>query len=188
MGYEINVLEKTGFVVTDVTQPIVIRDARGRLFYSTESLTPKVKAFNLPGFGKYLVDSGSFKPMKTPVNFPLLWLPAPERDHPPAKDFVIKWEDNPHKCTIDFTKKEIVFDKSFLEKTLPEIYFIYYHEISHRYFKTEKWVDIMADNYMRLKGFNPSQIGYAHITTLSERQAHRKTFHINRIIEQGVNA
>lgn len=186
--HEIHVPEKTGFIVTNVTIPIIIRDLNGMLFYSTESLVPKVKEFNLPGFGTYIVESGSFRKADKPVDFGLLWLPPAEHSLPPAKDFEIIWGDNPDKANIDFGKKQILFDESFRERTLPEKYFLYYHELSHRRYRTEKWADIMADNYMRIKGFNPSQIGYAHISTLSERQAHRKRFHINRIIEQNLKA
>jgi hypothetical protein len=176
--------EKTGFMVLQKNVPVIIRDYRGMLFYSTESLLPRVSAFNLPA-GNYFVVSGYFKPMNEPVQYKKLKLPRPERVIPKdPRKFKIVFASNPHKCTIDFVNEQITFDYSFKEKTLPEIYFVLYHEFAHKYYKTEKYCDALASNYMLEKGFNPSQIGRAQITTLSERQLERKIYNVNKLINE----
>jgi len=184
--YDLTVSEKTGYRVTDVYKPINIRDERGILFYTTETMLPRVKMFNLPA-GNYRVDSGSFKEMENPVPFKLIPLPTPERKFPSPIGFEFKFEPNPHKCTINFIEKKITFDLSFKEMSLPQIYFVLYHEYAHQFFHVEKWADVLASNFMLVKGFNPSQIGYAHITSLSCNQIHRKKFNVKKLIETNGN-
>lgn len=183
---ELIVNKKTGFKVLDPSIPILIRDFRGMLFYSTESMVPDVTEFNLPE-GKYFVVSGKFKAMENPVEYNLLKLPPQERVMPDPMDFQIKFTDNPYKCTINFKDKTITFDNSFKSKILPEIYFVLYHEYAHRYFLTEKHCDVLASNYMLKKGFNPSQIGRAHVNSLSHRQYERKRYNIQKMIEANGN-
>lgn len=182
---ELNLTEKTGFKVLDPYKPIVIRDARGILFYSTESILPDVKVFNLPGVGKLFVDSGSFVRSEI-VDYPFLELPEAERNFPDTKNFKIVFGDNPHKCTINFRTETIFFDNAFKSKPLPEIFFILFHEEGHQYYLTEKYVDLYASNCMLAKGFNPEQIRWAHKNSLSERQEHRKMYVHNRMIEAGL--
>lgn len=184
--FELTLTKKTGFKVTDINKPVIIRDMRGILFYSTESLTPKVKSFNLPA-GTYMVDMGNFREMDAPVKYNLIPLPKPERIHPSPIGFEFQFEPNPNKCTINFIDKTITFDTSFLEMSLPIVYFILYHEYGHQYFKTEKYCDAFAHNAMIKKGFNPSQIGRAQIFSLSYRQAHRKNYLVEKIIEANGN-
>jgi hypothetical protein len=179
--YTVILDQKTGFRIRDVNCPVIVRDFRGVLFYTTEPLVPRVKEFNLPQ-GKYLID-GPVSRMEKPVKYNLLSLPNPERKMSDPFDFEVLFGSNPHKCTIDFKKGTIFFDNIFKEKPLPEVYFILYHEFAHQYFKTEKYTDALASNYMLIKGFNPSQIGRAHVNSLSSRQIERKEYNINKIIE-----
>lgn len=179
---ELQVNKKTGYKILEPEKPVIIRDFRGLLFYTTETMLPKVTEFNLPE-GKYLVDSGRFKEMAAPVKYNLLPLPPQERIMPDPLDFKIIFDRNPYKCTINFKEKTIKFDNSFKGKPLPEIYFVLFHEFAHRYFKTEKYCDVLASNYMLVKGFNPSQIGRAHINSLSHRQWERKKYNIQQMIE-----
>ena len=183
MNRDLNLTQKTGFKVNNPTVPINIRDSRGILFYTTEPLLPRVSTFNLPA-GKYVVDSGYFSPMSVPVKYNMLRLPLmAQRKLPDPFDFSVTFEPNKHKCTVNFIKKQIIFDTSFKERPLPEIYFILFHEFAHQYFKTEKWCDVLAANYMLVKGFNPSQISEAQIKSLSTRQYNRKCVVTKRMIE-----
>lgn len=177
--------KKTGFRIIDRSKPVNIRDERGLLFYTTEPLLPRVEMFNLPA-GTYEIDGG-IRIMDKPVKYNAIPLPPVERNHPNPIGFDITFGDNPHKCTINFAKRLIFFDNSFKEKTLPEIYFVLYHEYAHQYYKTEKYADILASNYMLVKGFNPSQIARAHITSLSCRQLHRKKFNVEQLITANGN-
>lgn len=181
--------KKKGFVIKDVTKPVIIRDKRGVLFYSTEPLLPRIKEFNLPGvdslglLGEYFVDSGLFSPKPEPIEYKMIKLPTRERDWGSPKDFKITFGSNPNKCTVSYRLKHIHFDNSFLEKPLPELYFVLNHEYAHRFYHTEKYCDAMATNYMLKMGFNPEQIGKAHIDSLSAAQFARKEFNINKILE-----
>lgn len=182
---ELNINAKTGFKITDPNKPVVIRDFRGLFFYSTEGLAPNVEEFNLPGFGKYFVDSGHFKQLPEPVRFKRLALPAiaENKFFPDPTQFKIEFGDNPYKCTVSYVKGIIKFDNAFRDASLPQIYFLLYHEYGHQFFKTEKYADFMSANYMMVKGFNPSQIVTAPWTTLSDKQEFRKQLLVRRIIE-----
>lgn len=184
--HKLVVMKKTGYQITDPQTPVIIRDNRGILFYSTEALTPKVKQFNLPTFGNgmtYLVESGSFKEMPFPVPASYVKLPSLSRRFPSPFDFKILFGVNPNKCTVKWNEKEILFDNSFLEKPLPQIFFILYHEYAHAFFSSEVLCDRMAANYMLAKGFNPSQIGSSSITALSSKQLHRKNDLVQSLID-----
>jgi hypothetical protein len=170
---KLKIFEKTGFQVTDPYTPVVIRDFRGVLFYSTESLTPKVKEFNLPT-GEYIVDCGKFRSKEFPVNYPLYKLPRFERNREKPYGFKIRFGHNPNKCTIFWHRKLILFDNALKDLPLPELDFIRFHEYSHARFHTEVFCDLMAANYMLCKGYNPSQIRQAPIRSLSDKQFKRK--------------
>lgn len=173
--------DKTGFKVKRPTVPIIIRDARGMLFYSTEDLLPRVEYFNLPP-GEYFVDSGDFVKADTPRKFELAKLPRPERDYGSAGDFKVLFEPNPNKCSVDWDKKTITFDTVFLDRSIPETFFILYHELAHRYYETEKEADLYSSNMMKIKGFNPSQIALAQMYSLSDRQSERKKYVIDNLL------
>lgn len=180
MTRQLTVGEKTGFKITYPAIAVIIRDCRGLLFYSTEYQLPKVTEFNLP-CGTYLVDSGHFVKMNAPVNYPMKQLPPAERKRPVPNDFKILWGDNPNKCSVIWPRKVILFDRSLEDYRLPELYFILYHEYSHASYKTEKFCDLKAYNYMIRKGYNPAQIGMSQIDSLSSEQWKRKQFLVNVI-------
>lgn len=171
-------------MVTEPNTPINIRDDRGILFYSTESILP-VYTFNLPP-GKYMVDSGVFKHMSAPVKFNLQSLPMAETALPQSiQDFQIKFAPNTSKCTIYWKEKLIVFDTSFEDAPLPQLYFIYFHEMGHSRYgfnrlytmkQSEAFCDQYASNAMLRMGFNPSQIIAAPQQALSNKQNYRKNY------------
>lgn len=172
---------KSGFEVIDKTLPIVIRDNRGLSFYDTNPIVPKVENFNLPQ-GEYLIDSGRFRRLPAPINYPLFKLPPPEVFRPKPYRFKVMFGENPNKCSIFWKKKTILFDNQFKEVTKPEFDFIKFHEFGHSRYLTEKFCDLMAANFMLVKGYNPSQIGLAPIVTLSDNNFERKKYLVNKII------
>jgi hypothetical protein len=184
---KIFVNKKTGFIVKDLYSPIIIRDYRGVLFYSTEPLIPKVKYFNLPGLGEYYIDQGNFTVAKEPRKHRLAKIPTPQRRIKPPTDFKIIFGNNPNKCTIFWDKKLIVFDNDFKEKPLYMLYFILYHEYGHSLFKSEHYADLVASNLMKKKGFNISQIQAASLESLSFRQGARKQFLTEQLIKYNKN-
>jgi len=175
MTRRIFVTEKTGFKIKDPSVPVVIRDPRGLLFYSTEDLLPRVKYFNLPA-GEYFVDSGDFAKATFPRDFKLSRLNYPDRVYESTGDFDVIFASNPNKCTIFWDEKKIVFDKQFENKSIPETMFILYHEMGHRYYDDENESDLYASNMMKVRGYNPSQIALAQMYSLSSKQIGRKIY------------
>lgn len=174
----------TGFKITDPFKPVVIRDFRGTRFYSTESMLPRVKKFNLPP-GTYFVDSGYFQKLPFPVRYNLIRLPFPQRLLPAPKSFTIMFGRNPNKCTIFWDEKVILFDDSFREKPLPELNFIKYHEFGHAKYKDEHLADIYAANSMLRNGYNISQTGMAPLQSLSDSAdaLKRKSIVVNELLK-----
>lgn len=174
--------KKTGFDVTDIYSPIIIRDHRGILFYSTEPLIPKVVKFNLP-MGVYYVDRGSFREAREPREYPKIKLPHRQRYFfaNPA-NFEIRFGANPNKCTVNWDNKYVLFDNSFKDKPLSQIDGIFFHECGHRFYTTEKFCDIYSVKCMLNEGYNPSQIGSAFIDSLSDAQEVRKEYVIDSFI------
>jgi len=171
--------KKTGFKNLTPFNPIIIRDFRGIEFYNTSGLK-KVDSFNLP-VGYYYIDQGNIKELPKPVPVDYIEMPTIETWHKNPKEFNIYFSDNPNKCTVDFDSETIVFDHSFKNKPLPQIFFILYHEYGHQYYSTEKYADMYAANMMLKKGFNMSQIGASPLISLSERQYDRKQNLIERL-------
>jgi hypothetical protein len=132
--------------------------------------------------GTYFVQSGAFVPMPFPVHYPLVKLPPKERALKKPYDFQIVFGNNPNKCTIIWDKKTILFDSNFKEKPLPQIDFVLFHEYAHASFVTEKYADLLAGNYMKIAGYNPSQIGAAPMLSLSNRQRERKELMVKKLI------
>ena len=177
-GFFVN--KKTGFKNLTPDRPVIIRDFRGKLFYSTEGLK-QVKKFNLPE-GQYLLEKGNIKPLRFPVKFKLTKLPKPERRFPFPNNFVIFFDNNPNKCTIKWQKKQIVYDDALRQATLPVLIFMLYHEHGHSLYHTEKYADAYSRNMMIKRGYNPSQIGKAPLFSLSSAQYQRKKLIVNSLI------
>lgn len=178
----IEVKQKTGF--RNITgNPIVLLDQRGMIFYDTRDLQKRVWEFNLPE-GIYYIHMGKFSQIEKPVNFPLIPLPKPEREFKvdPTK-FKLSFGDNPYTGTIDWDKKTIMLDNELKTHPMPDIVFVFYHELGHQYYTTEEFCDAYASNCMIEAGYNPSQIGEGIIYTLSQNQLHRKQYIINRITQ-----
>lgn len=192
----LNLVTKTGFRITRPEIPVIIRDSRGVMFYSTEPVLPNVKEFNLPA-GKYFVDSGVFSQMEQPVRYRLPKLPPRQRNRPFPTDFKLLWGNNDKKCTVDWDRKTITFDQSMSESPLSHLDFIKYHEFGHARYGTnvdtsrpelvtpEQWVmvmdaekkaDLFAVGCMLRKGYNPEQIAESQVDGLSHKQGERKEF------------
>lgn len=176
------VSKKTGYLIKDTLHPVIIRDQRGLLFYSTEAMEGRTKVFNLPP-GIYFVDQGTFNPMPFPVNFPMAKLPPKERNYKPPFDFKVMFGNNPNKCTIRWAEKTIFFDRKLKDITIPELWFILFHEYAHAVYKTERYADLLSGNLMKQRGFNPSQIGTAPLTSLSSAQFERKKHMVKQVIK-----
>lgn len=174
--------KKTGFRNKTPKNPVIIRDFRGKLFYSTEGLKP-VHFFNLPE-GSYLKDAGSIVMLNKPVKKTFIKLPPPERNFKAPLNFNVVFGVNPNKCTIQWDKKRIIYDNSLKNATIPTLYFILFHEFAHALYTNEAFADICAANYMLQKGFNESQIGIAPINTLSHFQYKRKKFLISKLLKK----
>lgn len=168
--------EKSSFQINDRNIPVIIRDPRGKLFYSTEPMIPKVEKFNLPK-GMYFIDSGNFNKKERFEIWPLPALPSPERDvgiDPKTFEIIIGF--TPHKCVINWRRGDIIFDNKLTEKSIPAIDFIINHEYAHRFYITEKFCDLYAAVKMLIDGYNPTQTGIAHTDALSDKAYNRMLY------------
>jgi hypothetical protein len=171
--------KKTGF---SSLLPFKIFDSNGLLFYA-DFFTNKIKngerlKFNLPA-GNYFVD-GFLVQLAEPIKQKHIELPKPQREIPYTR-YKIKFGENPHKCTIYYNDGLILFDKSFLSKPLYMRYNVYFHELGHHLYGTEKYADLFALKKMLELGFNLSQVGYGTLYTLSDKQRERKKFISNHL-------
>lgn len=174
---------KTGF---SSILPFRIFDNKGILFYSSDFVSKisngQRQNFNLPS-GIYEYEGYIIK-LPNPIKFKEIKLPIPERNKEQRK-YKILFGNNPNKCSIFYDKGIILFDKSFLTKPLYIRYNIYFHELGHHFYKTEKLADLYAAKKMLEKGFNPSQIGYGILDSLSSFQQERKVFTIQKLLKNG---
>ena len=180
----LKVPKKTGFKVLEVSTPVIIKDYRGIDFYDTTPILKNgniVKSFNLPE-GAYFVESGNFAKMKKPKKYKLAKLPPRQRLRKLPTDFEIIFGTNPSKCTIFWDNKVILFDNDLMSLTLPELFFILYHEYGHALYKTEKFADLYSANMMKIKGYNPLQIASAPIKSLDKNED-RKIFAIEQMLK-----
>lgn len=177
--------EKTGF---STLLPFKIYDSTGFLFYS-DTFVSKIREgkrlfFNLP-IGEYQYN-GIFEKLPNPVSREKRIeqinkeLPPPERKIPNT-GYRIEWGNNPNKCSIFYDQKRILFDKSLAKIPMYMKFYIYFHEMGHHLYKTEKFADLFAAKKMLQLGFNASQIGYSSLETLSDKQKERKEFLVNNL-------
>jgi hypothetical protein len=173
--------QKTGFTTS---LPFKIFEPNGQLFYSSDFTDHIEKGerldFNLPA-GIYKYD-GNFIKLPLPVPVKMITLPPKER-HYNSKRYEIIFGNNPNKCTIFYKDGIILFDNQFKNSPLYIKYGIYYHELSHHWYKTEWKADIYAAKMMLEKGFNPSQIGLVQLETLgnSDKSFDRKEKIVNSL-------
>ncbi len=170
---------KSGFVAYS---PFTIYEPNGNVFYSSD-FTDKIAKnkkllFNLPA-GKFYLE-GDITKLKKPKIFKDISLPKPERNIPRGR-YKIIFGKNPNKCTIYYKAKLIVFDNAFKDAPLYVKYDIYFHELGHHFYKTEKYADLYAIKKMLDYGFNPSQIGRVKIIALSSTSFQRKKYIINKL-------
>lgn len=171
----------TGFKVVDPSKPVIIRDKNLRMFYNTEPYLPKVRHFNLPAHMLLYDDSGNFKPLDRPVKYPLDRLPKPERKRKIPNNFKVIFANNPHKCSVHWNEKKIVFDNSFKDMPIQYCMFILFHEFGHHKYSTEHFADMFAKNMMLKRGYNPEQIGESILNTLSNNNFYRKDILIDSL-------
>lgn len=176
---QIFIFKKTGFYAY---KPFEIFDEKNKLFYS-DLFTNKIKNgktlyFNLPK-GVYKLVGNIFK-LKFPVKNKKIILPARERNYP-KKRLKIIFGNNPNKSTIFWRKNLILFDNAFLDVPKYMLFDVYFHELGHRYYKTEHLADLYATKRMLKAGFNKSQIGLSVITTLGDNSYYRKVLKIGSL-------
>jgi len=170
---------KTGFAAFF---PFVVYEPNGNIFYSSE-FTDKIAngkklTFNLPA-GKFFLE-GTLQKLDRPKRFKDIHLPKPER-HIKRSKYRIVFGVNPNKCTIYYKAGIIVFDNAFKDAPLYVKYDIYFHELGHHFYKTEKLADLYAVKKMLDYGFNPSQIGRVKIVSLNSTSLERKKYIINKL-------
>lgn len=192
--YKLSLNQKTGFKNNLPNVPVMILDTRGIPFYDTSLLDDFVNEFNMPP-GEYIVQNGNISQMNEPVDYSHLMLPLP----PPCRrkinpeNFDIIVADNPYKCSVDWKNKQLIFDHSLVNESLPKLRRIYEHEMAHRYYGTKKnnielikYYEACCDRYSHNKmledGYNPSQIGFSMIDSLSSYNKWREDLLIDDMV------
>ena len=171
--------DKSGFLADSAFS---IYDLKGNEFY-TSDFTNKIKngetlRFNLPA-GEYEF-TGRFYKLPEAIKQRQIKLPPRER-YIKQKRYKIIFGENPNKCTIYYKLGFILFDNSFKEAPLYTKFDIYFHELGHHFYKTEKYADLYAAKKMLDYGFNISQIGRVSVFALSEMSFERKEYIINKL-------
>ena len=166
------VTKKTGFKA--ITKDIIIF-CNGLPFYVKRNFLNR--DFNLPK-GKYELKKGDIVKLKRPLIYTLPKLAKRYNFVKSPKGFKVEFSHNPNKCTVDLNKKNIVFDKSFLNEPTFVLDFVQFHELGHfRYSGKGLKSEIDCDNFaiycMLVRGYNPSQIRYASRFTLGNSKASR---------------
>ena len=185
------VSKKTGF--RNVTgNPVIILDQRGEVFYDTSKLDKRIYEFNLPQ-GEYYILCGKIREMPMPVRYELAPLPPIQRDMgvDPAT-FEVIFADNKFTGTIAWNEQKVVLDNRLKNYPLPTLRFIFEHERGHRYWDenvspddlNEEACDRYASNEMLKAGYNPSQIGDAMLSTLSDDKVKRKKIMIESLVNK----
>lgn len=178
----LTVKKKTGY--RNVTgKPIRIYDDRGIIFYDTSQYDNIIWHFNLPP-GTYFIESGKFREMARPVEYPLASLPAPEyRNAPNIDNFDVVIRKNPHVGSVHFYSGTVVLDENLVKnRPRAEICLILLHEKGHQFYATEEYCDRYAANQMLRMGYNPEQIAEASILTLSDGNNYRKELQVAKAI------
>lgn len=171
--------KKTGF--TNLGKKLTILDENRRYFYGSELVALPIDTFNLPE-GIYFLKEGKIARLNEPVHYNLSVLPKPERKYKPPLDFKILFANNPNKATINWMEKSIVFDNSFKLKPRYQLAFVLYHEYGHHLYNTEKYADLFASNLMKKMGYNPSQIGFGMVNSLSSVNVNRKKYIVDKLL------
>lgn len=171
---KLNLSEKKGFVCFD--KVIRVNALDGRLLYYFNNAKRKRVAFNLPK-GVWLTDN-NIKPLKRPLTYLAPKLPRADRHHTKQ---VMNFEvgHNPNKCSIDTHTGNVIIDYSIIQKDIPFVVFILFHEAGHFLYKGgtvkgELLCDCYAAKQMLRRGYNPSQINFAQEFCLSEKSHERK--------------
>ena len=159
---------KKGFVTTD--KKIRIFDKNRKPFYIFDA-HKDVTRFNLPKGVFYT--KNKISPLKKPVRYRLV-LPKRERNIKRPKRIRIKWGNNPNKASIRLKTGQIFIDNIFREDYPAFVpTYLFFHEIGHYFYASEKGADAWARVQMLKRGYNPSQIYMASSLTLSDKSQHR---------------
>ena len=141
-----------------------VYDMRGQLFYFRNP-TKFPFHFNLP---KGMFQTTNKLVEAVPRKYKLPQLPRFERTRKPPKKVALAWGNNPHKASIYIDKDVILFDYKLKDLSIPQQRQVFYHEMGHYHYKTEKYCDLFACRKMLIDGFNPSQCYYSIKGTLND--------------------
>ena len=165
--------KKTGFRTMD--KFIRIYDDRGQLFYFRNPDKFPFH-FNLP---KGTYSSSNTLKKTSPRKYKLPQLPRFERNNKPHKQVKLVFADNPHKASIFIDKGLIVFDYKLRDLSYPQQKQVFFHELGHYHYRTEKYCDLFACRKMLIEGYNPSQCYYSIKGTLNEsKESHYRKDYI----------
>ncbi len=179
--------KKTGFK-SDSDRVEIWRN--GWPFY-VRSKRKKEISFNLP-IGKFDIREGDIKKLIEPIEYKKIKLPKPNKPTYFTGKIIVKWINNPHRCSVSFRSgnAKFLFDHSYKEYPDFVIIWICGHELAHFLYRGQKqFSEKMCDNYsanMMLElGYNHSQIKCAIDMAISSGYLaqNRKDFLYNNLLK-----
>ena len=145
--------KKSGFISEDV--PLCIYDERGIIFYRRNKFGEK--KFNLP-IGTYQTRNKIYL-LETPVTYIAPKMQKPEKNFDMRTDLNVNVIENySEKANINVGEGIINMRAEAFRLPKPVWVKMFFHEIGHHLFYTEKLCDQFADLCMLQMGFNPSQL------------------------------
>jgi hypothetical protein len=162
----LKISEKTGFFCPDPV--FLIFEARnGKIFY--EKINSGSNKFNLPK-GEYLTDN-SVKEIP-PIEYAIK-LNKPVKKPKKRLKINIVFTSNKHKASINKNTGKIYFEKNLFKLDKTKYIYIFFHELGHLFYNSEKDCDDFSAACLIKIGYNPSQIAKASLKTLNKKNYQR---------------
>lgn len=160
-------------------------------FYVRSKKGNKKISFNLP-IGKYDIKEGFLKKLNEPLFYKKIKLPKPNRVTNFTGKVIVKYINNPHRCSVSFKNGNATFYFDHEYKNYPDfvVTWICGHELAHFLYRgqkqfSEKMCDNHSANMLLELGYNHSQIKCAIDMAISSGYLaqSRKDFLYNNLLK-----
>lgn len=171
-----SVKEKTGFVCAE--KVLSIFDKNGLPFYERKNNSTLMK-FNLPK-GNYFSENVIYK-LEKPVVYLVPPVPHPEKnvEMRDLKIEVLPEQMIGGKARIDTLTGSVQLSEEIFSLPRPVWQKIFFHEIGHHLYYTEKYCDHFADLCLLKLGYNPLQLYKGSVCSLRHNRENVERFKYN---------
>jgi hypothetical protein len=159
---------KTGFCSRDLQ--VNIYDSTGKPFYHKKNVKG-VLFFNLPQ-GEYETENKLFY-LKKPITYSVPKAPKPEKNisFRDLKVNLLSEEQIGGKARIDTIEGQMDLSEKIFMYPKPIWRKIFFHELGHHLYYTEKYCDHFADLCLLKMGYNPSQLFSGTVCSLKPKES-----------------